>query len=96
MTTWLFRVSVVARRQDGTPREMASFVFTGMISNEAGTTSWTGSAIEKRADTSAGTFLDATVEADDTNDALVVKVTGVAAKTYYWVAKIELTEVTAG
>ena len=37
---------------------------------------------------------DATAAADDTHDALIVQVTGEAAKTVYWVAKVELVEVT--
>ena len=38
--------------------------------------------------------MDAVAEADDANDALVLKVTGEAAKTIRWVARINLVEVT--
>lgn len=91
-TTWLFEIFVVARRTDA-DNESAGYKFQGVIDNNAGTTALVGVVIKTvvAEDTAAW---DVTVEADDTNDALVVKVTGETAKTINWVARIELTEVT--
>lgn len=91
-TTWLFEIFVVARRTDA-DNESAGYKFQGVLDNNAGTTALVGLVVKTivAEDTSAW---DATVEADNTNDALVVKVTGEAAKTINWVARIELTEVT--
>lgn len=91
-TTWLFEVFIVARRTDADD-ESAGYKFQGVLDNNAGTTALVGMVIKTviAEDTSAW---DVTVEADNTNDALVVKVTGEAAKTINWVARIELTEVT--
>ena len=91
-TTWLFEAFVVARRTDA-DGESAGYKFQGVLDNNAGTTAFVGVVIKTviAEDTSAW---DATVEVDDTNDALVVKVTGENSKTINWVARLELTEVT--
>lgn len=89
---WLFKVYIVARRQDAN-NEGAAWEISGCIDRNGTSTALIG-AINKTviADDSSGTW-DVTAEADDTNEALVIKVTGEAAKTIRWVARIELTEV---
>lgn len=93
-TTWAFTVTVVARRTDA-DNESAAYFIQGCIDNNAGTTALVGSVVKTSPapieDTSAW---DVDVQADDTNDALVVKVTGESGKTIYWVARIETVEVT--
>lgn len=91
-TTWAFEIMVVARRTDA-DNESAAYQFLGCIDNNAGTTALVGSVATTviAEDTAAW---DCAVTADNTNDALVVTVTGEAAKTIRWVARIELVEVT--
>ena len=90
-TTWAFTVTVVARRTDA-DNESAAYKFEGCIDNNAGTTSLVGSVTKTvlAEDTAAW---DCDVTASDANDALTITVTGEAAKTIRWVARIELTEV---
>jgi len=91
-TTWAFTITVVARRTDA-DNESAAYKFEGCIDNNAGTTALVGS-VTKTVLAEDTVAWDANVTADNTNDALVVTVTGEAGKTIYWVAKIELVEVT--
>ena len=91
-TTWAFRIMVVARRTDA-DNESAAYEFVGCIDNNAGVTALVGSVTTTVvAEDNVG--WDCAVTADDTNDALIITVTGEAGKTIRWVARIELTEVT--
>jgi len=91
-TTWAFEIMVVARRTDA-DNESAAYQFLGCIDNNAGTTALVGSVTTVVvAEDTAG--WDCAVTADNTNDALIVTVTGENAKTIQWVARIELVEVT--
>lgn len=91
-TTWAFRALIVARRTDA-DGESAAYEITGCIDNNAGTTALVGSITKTViAEDTAG--WDVTAEADNTNDALVIKVTGENAKTIRWVATVWTTEVT--
>jgi hypothetical protein len=91
-TTWAFRIIVVARRTDA-DNESAIYEFYGGIDNNAGTTALVGSVVATTPieDTAAWAVA---VTADNTNDALIITVTGEAAKTIRWVATVWTTEVT--
>lgn len=91
-TTWMFRVSVVARRTDA-DGESAAYENLGCIDNNAGTVALVGSVSQTvvAEDTAAWVFANA---ADNTNKALANYCYGEAGKTINWVARIELTEVT--
>lgn len=91
-TTWAFRILVVARRTDADD-ESAAYDFLGCLDNNAGVTALVG-AIAKTVVAEDSAAWNCDVTADDTNDALVITVTGEAAKTINWVARIELVETT--
>ena len=89
---WAFSILVVARRQDA-DNEGAGWKLEGVIDRNGSTTALIGSVTKTiLGDDSSGTW---TVDAiaDDTNDALIIKVTGEASKIIRWVARIILTEV---
>jgi hypothetical protein len=90
--TYTFSGLVTARRTD-VDDESAGWEIKGVIDNNAGTTALVGSVtVTALGDDSSGTWLVA-VEADNTNDALVIKVTGEAAKTIRWGATVTLMKV---
>jgi hypothetical protein len=85
--TIMFRAYVVAKRFDVTG-ENAAYVLTGVLDNDAGTTALTGTVTkEVIAEDVAG--WDVVAEADGTNGRLAIKVTGEAAKSIRWLARIE-------
>ncbi len=90
-TTWGFDIMVVARRTDADD-ESGFFKFEGCIDNNAGTTALVSSVV------AASPIQDnswvCTVTADDTNDALLITVTGEGGKTINWVARVTTVEVT--
>ena len=90
-TTVYYSVYIVARRTDATG-EGAAFQLKGIADNFSGTVADIGliyEVIVARDDSNYS--VDA--GADDTNDAIYVKVTGVAAKTIRWVAYVRTIEV---
>ena len=90
-TTVYYTVDIVARRTDATG-EGAAFQLKGIADNFSGTVADIGliyEVIVARDDSNYS--VDA--GADDTNDAIYVKVTGVAAKTIRWVAYVRTIEV---
>lgn len=93
-TTWHFDIHVVARRTD-TDNESAGYRFYGAIDRNAtaGSTAIVGTVTENidAEDTSAWSV---TVDADTTNGALRVQVTGESGKTIRWVAFARTVEVT--
>lgn len=91
-TAWAFSMLIVARRTDAN-NESAAYEFKGCIDNNAGTVALVGSVTKTviAEDTSAW---DVNVTADDTNNALVITVTGEGSKTIRWVATVWTTEVT--
>jgi hypothetical protein len=91
-TTWFFRVHVVARRTDADD-ESAGYIFEGVIDRNAGTTALVGT-VAKTIMAEDNAAWDVDVDADATNDSLRIQVTGEAAKTVRWVAKVDTTEVT--
>lgn len=89
---WAFSILVVARRQDA-DNEGAGWEFKGVIDRNGATTALVGSVTKTElANDNTGVW-DCNVSADDTNDALIIQVTGEASKTIRWVARITLAEV---
>jgi hypothetical protein len=89
-STWTFEGQVVARSSTGSS---AGYKFKGVIDNNSGTTSLVYTpSYETLAEDVAG--WDVVVQADDANDALVVKVTGALSTNIRWVATVQTTEVT--
>jgi len=90
-TTWAFEILIEARRTDAN-NESAAWKFEGAIDNNAGTTALVSAVAETvLADDSSGAW-DVAVTADNTNDALIVTVTGQASKTIQWVARVSIVE----
>ncbi len=86
--TWVFVITLVAR--DGT--DSCLFEIEGGIHRNGTTTALIQSTHENFHKRTAGaTSWDFVVEADDTNDALVAKVTGETSKTIKWVATVDVT-----
>ncbi|MFH1413024.1 MAG: hypothetical protein ABIG10_03310 [bacterium] len=88
--SWVAEILVVGRRTDA-DNETYSGSFAVGIDNNAGITALVGTVttIHEQKD---GTWSVA-IDADDTNDALRIQVTGEAAKTIRWVAFIRLVQV---
>jgi len=82
----------VARRTDA-DGESSSYTIQGGIDNNAGTTALVGTPfmLDLAEDTAAWVVEAA---ADNTNDALIINVTGQATKTIKWVAFVHTAEVT--
>jgi len=91
-TTWGFIAYVTARRTDA-DNESAFYEIKGCIDNNAGTVALVGTVtVTSIAEDTAA--WDATAVADNTNKSLNINVTGEAAKTINWVARVTLVEVT--
>jgi hypothetical protein len=72
----------------------ASYIRQFSIKNQALTTTLVGTVNTIGVDEAAGTSISIT--ADDTNNALKVEVTGIAAETWRWVAAVDVVEVAYG
>ena len=94
-TMWTFEVKLSA--YSDTDHEGAWWIIRGgIINNDGGQVTLVGSPItENGADTSLSTA-SASVVADDTNDALEIRVTGVAGKDIRWVAVVDISQVSYG
>jgi len=90
-TAWLFTVNVIAKTADSA--NVKIWTRRGLIANDGGST--TISALDTiGTDSVIGTLgASIAITADDTNDALKVEATGVAATTIDWVARIDITQV---
>jgi len=88
-----FVAHVVGRRTDA-DNEGCFFTIKGAIDRNGATTALVDAtpAIEEIANDNSGTW-SVTADADDTNDSLRILVTGEAAKTIRWSAKVQLQEV---
>lgn len=90
-----FRVSVVARRDD-VSGDAAGWAFSGLVARGSSGSAALVGTLDARAWGSAGAAAwDVTVSvdtSDSTNNYLAVTVTGEAAKTIHWVARIETVE----
>jgi|TARA_B100001094_G_C18143369_1_gene779196 hypothetical protein len=86
--TWIFVATLAGR--DGT--DSCVFEIQGGIHRNGATTALIQTVTENfhKKTTGANTW-DFTLEADDTNDALVAKVTGETSKTIKWVATVDVT-----
>ena len=93
-STWAFKILVVARRTDAND-ESAMYQFLGGIDRNAtaATTAIVGN-VSKTIIAEDTAQWDCDVDADTTNGSLRIQVTGQAAKTIRWVARVELVEVT--
>lgn len=94
-TTWTFSVKLSA--YNDTDNQGAWWIIRGGIRRDnSNNTSLIGSLIvEKDAESSLSTA-NATVVADDTNEALEIRVTGVASKNIRWVAVVDVSQVSYG
>ena len=86
-TTWMFSAMVAAR----SATESAGYKIEGVIKNDNGTTSLVGTAVKTVFAEEDATW-DVTVEADDTNDALVFKVIGDSTDSVVWEVTANKTE----
>lgn len=86
-TTWMFSAMVAAR----STTESAGYKIEGVIKNDGGTTSLVGIAV-KTVFAEEDSSWDITVEADDTNDALIFKVTGDSTDSVTWEVTVDKTE----
>lgn len=87
--TVVFEIQVAARSQAGTS---AGYLIEGVIENVGGTTAFVGTpTVTVLGEDNAA--MDAAAVADDTNDRLAVKVTGLASTDIRWVATVRTTEV---
>jgi hypothetical protein len=91
-TTWAFSILVVARRTDA-DNESAAYKLEGCIDNNATTVALAGT-VTKTVLAEDTVAWDCNATADNTNKALSITVTGEAAKTINWVARVTLAEVT--
>lgn len=90
-STVAFDGMVVARQtagDEGTAGDSASFTFSGLIKKVSSTVSIVGSVDIAELKDAAAANWEISVEADDTNDALIINVTGEADKTISWTGHI--------
>jgi hypothetical protein len=85
-------INIAGIKSDGSTA--ASYIRQFSIKNVAGTTSLVGTVNTIGTDEAASTSISIT--ANDTNDALKVDVTGIAAETWRWVAAVDVVEVAYG
>jgi hypothetical protein len=86
--TFVFEAQIVGRNGNG---DSAGYLIRGVMENVSGTTALVGTTDVSMVREDVGSW-DATVEADDTHDALVIKVTG-DTSSIRWVATVRTTEV---
>lgn len=93
-TSWAFSILITARRTDA-DNESAAFKIEGGIDRQTNAASTAlVAAITKTVLARDNAAWDVDAQADTTNGALVIKVTGEAAKTINWVARVTLVETT--
>lgn len=63
------------------------FTAVGVVVNAAGTTALKGTPLYQVVESAAATNI--TITADDTADAILLNITGIAAETWHWVARVE-------
>jgi len=89
-----FTARISGIKSDGSAA--AHYVRKGTIKNVAGTVTLVGSIETIGTDVEDNAATDVAITADDTNDALQINVTGIAAETWRWVAVVEGVEITYG
>ncbi len=88
-----FSVDIIAR--DDTNNASKAWEIRGLIQRDGSSNTSLVGPVTKTTIADSGVGWDVTVDADDTNDALRVTVTGAASTTIRWFARGELTEVRA-
>jgi hypothetical protein len=89
-STWLFHIRIVAR-QTNADDVSAGYELKGVIDNNAGTVALASSLTKVEVGEDVAGW-DVTAVADNTNDALVVKVTGAVGDTVNWVGFVNTVE----
>ena len=89
-----FVAKISGIKSDGSA--VAFYTRKGCIKNVGGATSLVGSIETIGTDTEDNASTDVAITADDTNDALQINVTGIAAETWRWVAVVEGVEIGYG
>jgi hypothetical protein len=75
---------------------VANYVRRVVIKNVGGTTALVGTVETVGTDIEDNASTDVAITADNTNDALQINVTGIAAETWRWVAVVEGLEIAYG
>jgi hypothetical protein len=89
-----FIAQITGIKSDGSA--VAKYIREGTIKNVGGTTTLVGSIITVGTDHEDNASTDVAITADDTNDALDISVTGIAAETWRWVAVVQGVEIAYG
>ena len=89
-----FIAQITGIKSDGSA--VAKYIREGTIKNVGGTTALAGSIITLGTDHEDNASTDVAITADDTNDALNISVTGIAAETWRWVAVVQGVEIAYG
>lgn len=93
-TTWTFSIKLSA--YNDTDNQGGWWIFRGGIRrNQSNGTALVGSIITENGVESTLSAASASVVADDTNEALEIRVTGVASKTIRWVAVVDISQVSS-
>jgi hypothetical protein len=87
-----FTINISGVKSDGSA--VAHYLRQYCLKHISGTTSEVYAPVTIGSDNAAGTSI--ALSANDTNDALKVEVTGIAAETWRWVASVDAVEITAG
>jgi hypothetical protein len=94
-TTWMFTIKLAAHND--TDNDGGWWFFRGGIRRDASNnTSLIGTVFEEYSKDSNISSATASVVADDTNEALEIRVTGVAGKNIRWVAVVDISQVSWG
>jgi len=93
--TWVFSALVVGRSDEADGNDSAAYRIEGCLArDESSNTALVGSITKVVIAESAGaTAWDVTVEADDANEALAIKVTGEATTNIRWVGRVDIAQV---
>jgi len=87
-----FTINISGVKSDGSA--VAHYLRQYCLKNVSGTTSEVYAPVTIGTDNAAGTSI--ALSANDTNDALKVEVTGIAAETWRWVAAVDAVEIAYG
>ena len=91
---YAFEAHVVGIQSDGT--DASYFTRKGIIANNSGTTALIGAVQTVGTDIESNASTDVAITADDSNDALQISVTGIAAETWRWSANVFVKDITIG
>ncbi len=92
--SWVFSILVVGHKQSaGTTPTAGAYKFEGLISSGSGGATAIAGSVTKTVLAEDNASLDCDVTADDTNDALKITVTGIAATNYRWTAYVRIVQV---